>query len=325
MSGRRIALDFVRKDANAGRLKIVPVGLLYTAKGQIRSEVWMRFGPAIDIADWIAQHDNPDGDALTGELRRRIEALTIGYRDRREMVLVNWASEIVATQAQAPRLLGSALPPVAESFARLSLIQAGYRTLLDSHAAEISDLTERVRRYRAELRRQGIDSSEIYLPRSPFRAIFFLIRELELIVIGAPIALFGILNHLIPYLLVRRIARRMSTDKDHWATNVIYPSFIVFPFFYAIQIAIAWLMLSAFWAALYTVALPYSGFYAILYTDRAGSAWRRASTFLFLLLRPSIQTRLAHEGREILAGIQQLARHLPSDGEPAASASEATT
>src|SRR5262245_28206836 len=40
----RIALDYVQQDGNPGRLKIVPVGLLYTEKDQFRSGVWLRFG-----------------------------------------------------------------------------------------------------------------------------------------------------------------------------------------------------------------------------------------------------------------------------------------
>ena len=144
----------------------------------------------------------------------------------------------------------------------------------------------------------------------PLRAILFLTRELELVLIGAPLALFGIINHLLPYLIVRQVARRLSSDKDHWATNVVYPSFIVFPLFYAIQLAAAWLLMPALWAVVYTVALPYTGYYALLYQDRVGSAWRRAGTFVYFLFRPDVQQRLVQEGQEILAGIHALARHL---------------
>src|SRR5262249_5497605 len=68
----------------------------------------------------------------------------------------------------------------------------------------------------------------------------------------------------------------------------------------------AWLLLPAFWAALYTVALPYTGYYAQLYRDRIGSTFRRTRTFFHFLRRPAEQAELAREGREIIARIRDL-------------------
>jgi glycerol-3-phosphate O-acyltransferase/dihydroxyacetone phosphate acyltransferase len=309
----KIALDFVRKDHNPGKLAIVPVGLLYTHKDRFRSDAWLRFGEAFDVEQWLAKHPDANAEMLTQFLRQKIEALTIGYENRREMLILNWANDIVATQAKMPGMLGPTGPSPAESFSRLARLQVGYRTLRSGHGPEIESLTGRVREYRSELRRCGIDPAEVYLSRNPLRAGFFLIRELELIVIGLPMALFGTVNHLLPYLIVRRIARKLSVDTDHWATNVIYPSFIVFPLYYVLVLSAAWLTLPMFWAAVYTVALPYTGYYSILYHGRAASAWRRASTFVYFLVHPALQARLANQGREIFAAIQQLACHLDTD------------
>ncbi|HEX4125675.1 MAG TPA: lysophospholipid acyltransferase family protein [Tepidisphaeraceae bacterium] len=306
----KIALDYVRKDGNPGKLKILPVGILYTHKDRFRSDVWLRFGHAFDVEQWMAQQPMVNAEVLTEYMRQQIEALTVAYENRREMLIVNWANDIVATEAKAPTMLRPDAPSPADSFNRIARLQAGYRQLRAEHGPEIESLTIQVRSYRRELARLGIDPAEVYLSRNPLHAGFFLIRELELIVIGFPLALFGTINHLLPYLIVRRIARRMSVDKDHWATNVIYPSFVIFPGFYLVQLAAAWLALPVSWAAVYSVALPYTGYYAILYHGRAAGAWRRASTFVYFLLHPALQTRLADQGREIFAAVQQLARHL---------------
>jgi hypothetical protein len=167
-----------------------------------------------------------------------------------------------------------------------------------------------VRRYHADLNRRGIAPHEVFLPLHFGRALFFLVRELELLLVGLPLALFGILNHLLPYAIVRRIAKALSTDKDHWASNVVYPSFLVFPFFYAVQLTAAWLFLPALWAGLYTVALPYTGYYALLYTDRFGDILRRTRTFFYFLRNRSDRDRLAQEGRDIIAQIRALGERL---------------
>src|SRR5262249_46308290 len=118
-------------------------------------------------------------------------------------------------------------------------------------------------------------------------------------------------NHLTPYLIVKRVARALSRDKDHWATNVVYASFLIFPLFYLLQIGAAWLLLPALWAGLYTLALPYTGYVALLYGDRAGATWRRLWTFLYLLRHPSRQEEMAREGRDIITAIRSLGERLP--------------
>jgi 1-acyl-sn-glycerol-3-phosphate acyltransferase len=317
LGAARIALDFVRKDGNPGGLRVVPVGLLYTEKDQFRSGVWLRFGAPLDVAGWLAEHAQGDAAALTEEIRRRVAALTLNYQTRRESLILSWAAEILATGGAMPPPLGSEEPSLAQWFQLLTRLQAGYRSLLESHPEEVEKLSARVRHYRVALRRSGIDPSEVYLPLHPGRVLLFLVRELELMVVGAPMALFGAVNHLLPYLIIRRIARALSTDRDHWASNVVYPSFLVLPFFYVLQLTAAWLLLSPLWAALYTVALPYTGYYALLYRDRAGSTWRRTWTFCRFLSHRARQEELAREGRAIIAHIRALGDRLEKPSETA--------
>ena len=85
-----------------------------------------------------------------------------------------------------------------------------------------------------------------------------------------------------------------------------------FPLFYLVQLASAWLRLPPLWAGLYTVALPYTGYYALLYADRLPQSWRRARTFLRFLFSPR-RPRLADEGRAIVARIRELGRQLEED------------
>jgi 1-acyl-sn-glycerol-3-phosphate acyltransferase len=308
----RIALDFVKKDHNPGRLKIVPVGLLYEHKNRFRSDVWLRFGEPYDAEEWLAAHPDARPDDLSADFRARVEKLILSYHNRREMLLVTWASDLLATQGLMPRPLGSSEPPVAESFRRLALLQAGYRELLHTRAPEVHALGDRVRAHHALLKRHGISAADVYLPLSPLRAVLFLVRELELLLVGFPLAAFGFLNHLLPYLAVRTTARALSTDKDHWATNVVYPSFLIFPLFYALQLTAAWLFLPRPWPAVYTLALPYTGIYCILYHDRAASALRRTRTYLHFLFNRRAQNDLAAQGRTLLTEIYALASHLQS-------------
>lgn len=302
----RIALDFVRKNGNPGKLLIVPVGLLYTEKDQFRSGVWIRFGPPVDAGAWAAAHPNGNPHDLTQEILGRVEDLTLSYESRREFALLTWAAEIVSTRGNEPAPLGREQVQVANWFALLERLQAGYRPLRERHREEIEELAARIRRYRSELKRAGIDPAEVYLPLHLGKAFLFMVRELELTIVGAPLALFGAMNHVIPYLIVKKIAKALSKDKDHWASNVVYPSFVVFPLCYILQLASVWLLFPKIWAFLYTLMLPYSGYYCLLYGERAARALRRTRTFFSFLAAPARQRRLADEGRAIIAHVQEL-------------------
>jgi len=72
----------------------------------------------------------------------------------------------------------------------------------------------------------------------------------------------------------------------------------------------AWLFLPPLWAGVYTAALPYTGYYALLYRDRAFSVFRRTRTFMRFLFHRSEQERLANEGRAIIEQIWYLDERL---------------
>jgi 1-acyl-sn-glycerol-3-phosphate acyltransferase len=304
----RIAIDFVRDRGNPGRLQIVPTGLLYTAKDRFRSDVWLRFGPSVDVANWLAENPNSAPTDLTHAIEDRVAALTINTPSRREQYLLTWAAEIVATRGERPTSLGRDDDGTVRYFQLVSRLQSGWEQLIHSCPEVVERLGSRIRAYRKQLRWAGITPSEVFLQLTYGRAAFFLFRELELMIIGGPMALFGLINHAIPYQIVKQFAKKLSRDKDHWASNAIYPSFVVFPFFYAVQLGIAWWLLPRFWAIIYTIALPYTGYYAVLYGDRFRRAWRRARTFIRFVLRPSEQQQLAAEGREIVEEIRALGK-----------------
>lgn len=309
----RLALDYARKREGPEDLTIIPVGLSYTGKDRFRSSVWLRFGSPLSVGQWLRQHPEGQPAALTAELRRQIEWLTWNYRTRRESLVLTWAADIVATGGEHPAPLGSPGISASEWFRLLGRLQDGYRRLIESAGAQLDSLSSRIRKYRSELKRRGITPGEVYLPLRLGRATLFVVRELELLFVGAPLALFGAIHHLIPYCAVRAIARKLSTDKDHWATNVVYPSFLVFPLYYAVVWGAVCALLPPLWAALYCIAIPYSGLYAVLYAERTGGAVRRARTFLYFLFNRDRQNALVTEGRDILTSIRALQARLDSD------------
>jgi glycerol-3-phosphate O-acyltransferase/dihydroxyacetone phosphate acyltransferase len=302
----RIAMNFVRERGNPGRLQILPVGLLYTAKDRFRSDVWLRFGEPLDVATWLNEHPDVLPSELTEVIKDRVAALTINTPSRREQYLLTWAADVMSTRADAPQSLGRQEASTAEWFQLVARLQRGWKWLTQ-HSLEVpAELISRIRAYRKQLRRVGVVPSEVFIKINAARAAYFVLREFDLMLFGGPMALFGMINHAPAYFAVKTIAKKLSRDKDHWASNAIYAGMVVFPLFYVIQLTAAWWLLPKLWAAIYTFALPYTGYYAVLYGDRFQRAARRARTFIKFWRHPDEQQVLAAEGRAIVAEIRAL-------------------
>lgn len=309
----RIALAYQETGDTAAPLTIVPVGLNFLNKDQFRSDVWLRFGEPIQVTEWI--RNNPEGDAalLTSSIEQQVKELTLNFEKRRDSVLMEWAAEILGTGGLPPVPIGQDQPKVSSHLTLVRLIRDGYEQLKEKRSVELKKLQEQVRRYRSELRQLGIAPGEVYILMTWRRAAFFILQETTVLLVGLPVALFGLVNHLLPAVVVRAIAKKMANEKDQWASCTIFPSIVFFPLFYTIQLTLVWLFLSPVLASAYTVLLPLSGYAAIRYGDRAGGTWQRARTFIMFMKQPGLQSRLADEGREIIKKIQEFGEELGED------------
>ena len=304
----RIALEAA---ADGVPVSIVPVGLQYEAKERFRSAARVRFGEALDVASWTRGSAGADPRALSAEVDRRMREITLNFGRRRDAVLVDWTALLLATGGVPPPVLGRGATPLARRASLARLVGDRYSALREERPAEVRDLSERVRRYHGELRRLGIAPEEVYLEMSAGPAALFLVREAEMLVLGLPLALAGTMLHVLPYLLVRALTRRFSTERDHWATNAVVIGLVVFPIVMIAEIVAAWRFVSWPWAAAATAIVPYAGFYALLYRDRAGGILRRSRTFLRFLFSPRLHAKLEREGRDIIASIEGLAEAAP--------------
>jgi len=292
----RIALDFAA--AHEG-LRIVPIGLHYDAKQRFRSSVLVRFGEPFTIPT------NVDPRALTQLIDERIRALTANFGSVREALWLRWTAELIATRGEEPRALDQEESDYRERAQLLASLRDDYDR---ADRDELAPLVAGLREYRRELRRHGIAQRELFLRMHPAQALFFVFREVELLVAGAVFFTIGVVQHGVAFALDRALTRKLSVDLDHWASNAIFYGFAIFPLTWLIGMAlVAWLA-SPLWALAYALALPFTLVYTIHYFDRAGRAVRRARTFLRFVFNRGLHRTLQQRGRELLAQIEEARR-----------------
>lgn len=325
----RIALE----TAALGRtVAVVPAALYFVSKGRFRSDVWVRFGEPFLVqpgaratgrgtARAEAPVESTDPDAvhdLTHELERRVCALALTFQNRRERFVLEWAAELALTGAREPSGLDRAEEGAARRGLAILELQQKYLALGQSERKAVATLAKRVQAFRHRLRKEGVEPSELFLALDPWAALWFVVREAEILLVGLPLAGCGFVLNVFPALGVRFIARRASRSVDHWAAFAIYPGAVLFPLYYLLG-GIAAMVLLPFWWALGLVLLaPFSGAYALLYADRQAGVWRRLATFLRLLLRPRWREALSSEGAALVADIEAARSSVPSSAAAAA-------
>ena len=292
----RIALDFAA--AHEG-LRIIPVGLHYDAKQRFRSSVLVRFGEPLTIPAGV------DARTLTQLIDERIRALTANFGSVREALWLRWTADLVATRGVEPRAIDQEESDYRERAQLLASLRDDYDR---ADRTELAPLVAGLRAFRRELRRHGIAQRELFLRMHPGQALFFVFREVELLVAGAVLFAIGVVQHGAAFLIDRTLTRKLSVDLDHWASNAIFYGFAIFPLTWLTGIALVARFASPLWALAYALALPFTLVYTIHYFDRAGRALRRARTFLRFVFNRALHRTLQQRGRELLAQIEEARR-----------------
>jgi len=305
----RIALAYVDAHPSAAPLALVPAGLHFEAKERFRSAAGVVFGEAVDLHAWRRANPQADARALTELIEQRIRGLTANFEAERDVETFARAAELLESAGAPPPPLGQEpAPDFAAQVALLHRLQEGRDWLARGRRGELEALEERVRGFARKVRRLGVAPAELFLPMEAPRAAFFVFREAELMIAGAPLFAWGWINALPAYAVTRALVMKTSKDRDHFASNAVFLGIPVFLLFFVLQVAaVAAVAGSLGWAAVYALSLPYAGAVALLYRDRAGGAWRRLRTFVLFAGRPAHRRRLVAEAESILADLRALA------------------
>jgi 1-acyl-sn-glycerol-3-phosphate acyltransferase len=308
----RVALE-ARDEAQVANLHIVPVGLTFERKEAPRTRVLLQIGEPIALDHW-----RPDGDTAVGQLTEEIDA-------RLRRVTLNYETADDASRARALSSLFAALwrdepesigrsrslrvdVSLAERIeaARLALSRNaddGLRARADALVRSVAELHE-------VLERHGVALEDVSVSSAKRHAVRFVLREAWIIALGGPIALWGMINHWIPFNAARMLARRsVESATDPAMRTIVAGAALVLAFYTAQGVAVAAL---AGWipALVYVVSLPLAADVNFLLRDRLRRALQRARTYLLFRRRPKLHARLLADLQRVRAEATEIEAQL---------------
>jgi glycerol-3-phosphate O-acyltransferase/dihydroxyacetone phosphate acyltransferase len=302
-------IAFQALDAGVKHLSIVPIGLTFERKDAPRTRAFMQVGDAIDVAAWPrtgaarSEQSESESDArtLTDELDRRLRAVTLNFET------IDQAEQTRALSSELARLMRGvdAIPEVWQSYTPLSDNIAIARRIerlrgqLGAASPEmqhrVDALLRRLAAFRDGLAKRGVMVEDIEISLDATPGVWFTIRETAVALVAGPFALWGWLNHLIPFNAARSLAMRtVETDADP-AMNTILNGIVLALFFYAIQGGIVTWAWGAWPGLAYLVSLPIAADVNFYMRARLSRVVRRARSYLRFRRDRELQASLNRE------------------------------
>jgi glycerol-3-phosphate O-acyltransferase / dihydroxyacetone phosphate acyltransferase len=310
----RIALQ-AHTEGRVRSLAIVPVGLIFERKEAPRSRVLVDVGEPIDIDRWVTTAGEAAGvSALTEEIDRRLRDVTLNYATPDEAARTRGVARVFASLLADPLPVGAGRPLEDEVELERRLAQA--RRLLEREHTDpalrgrAERFLDRLGTFEQTLRseRVALDDVAISVDRRP--GVRFAIREAALLAGVGPIALWGRLNHWLPFRLARTLGERDMTSRDQPAMRTILAGVGLVLLFYSAMTTIVAGLAGSVAAVAYLVSLPIAADVDLRFTERVRRARQRMRAYLRFRREPELRQRLCAEHAWLTREIAEISRQL---------------
>jgi hypothetical protein len=141
-------------------------------------------------------------------------------------------------------------------------------------------------------------------------------REGAPLLLGLPLALWGLLLHALPYRLTALAVRALDPERDVTATYKLGAALLAYPLGWAAEAWLAWRLGGGWLLALLLVSLVPAGFFALAWQARLARVRRDARGFLHFLVDRDLHRRLAARRRALVDEMRALAQQLPGGVPP---------
>jgi len=287
-------------------VRIIPIGLNYLVRHAFRSDVHVAFGAPI----------RPEGEPkeLTKTVQEALQQLSVHVEKEDDERLIAQVTAIVA-EVRAKAGLDAAVTP-AERVALAQRVVDAYRWLERRDPERTAELRERITGLLEERAALGLGGERPALQhRGERRIAERWTEDPATLLLGAPLALWGIANHVPSYLALRALLAVSPPSFYRGALLRLGGGLAIFGGFYAVQTTAVAMV--APWAALpYFLSLAPSGLFARRYLaeirlHRFGPRrfWRilkhRDRIAILKLDREQLTRELAELRTEYLASIPQ--------------------
>jgi glycerol-3-phosphate O-acyltransferase / dihydroxyacetone phosphate acyltransferase len=307
----RIALEIEARHGGALRVRLVPIGLTYSAKERFRSVALVHVGEPIRVMDRLeAYAADPQAcvRGLSADIEQRLRGLILDLPTLDHERVVAAVTRLYLERLRAANLIVT--EPLSHEAETLVLTQAiGTALRHFEHAApqRLAAFRVDLDRYERWLQRLGLSDLEV---RSTAARQSLLARatRASVMILATPVALFGWLHHLLPAWLVGQAVARFTPRvgrKAQTPMTVMLSGMLALVVCYTLYVAVMWTVFRGWSAALYALALPMTGLLAHYYFRALRRYRGNLRTLGFFFQRPISRRLLLSLRAQLVATIDE--------------------
>lgn len=303
----RIVLQ-ARAEGRAAPVAIVPIGLVFEEKETVRSRVLVNIGKPFTLDEWSTATDRLGTDTvvrdLTAEIDRRLRAVTLNYATSAEVRETRGLARALAALLEDPPPVGARRPfsndvdverRVAHARELLRGSKDDGKHNQDPIRPRADRFLSRVQAFESTLRAERIRIEDVAISLEPHHGVWFIVREGAVIVLAGSVALWGRVNHWLPFRLARALGRHDMTSRDQPAMRTILAGVALVILFYISVATAVTFIAGGVPAMLYILSLPLAADVDLRLSDRMRQASDRMRTYLRFRRKPVLRQQLSTE------------------------------
>jgi hypothetical protein len=303
-------------------LRIVPVGLYYTAKTTFRSSALLDFGRPIAVpsVELGADGEPPKAsvDALSDQIEAALKAVMLYAEHAEALSMITRAEQIFS--AELPEKASS--PSLARELELKKLFLEGYVALQTRDPGKLAALDSRMRRFEEQLAQVKLEPSEIEPPHRFLSTVVTLLGSILFFAVLTPLALLGTVIHYPAYRLAGYFARRLSHNaEDIVSTIKIVAAMLLFPLTWVVTTFAAYKV--GGWKVMVAamVLAPLSGYLSVRFFEELDRFVGSLRGLLYFFTRRIFFLRLIAERRAIYEEILKIGEEIAdlTEAQPSAS------
>jgi 1-acyl-sn-glycerol-3-phosphate acyltransferase len=305
----RMALELEHKHGGKLGLRIMPVGLTFSAKEVYRSDALVNFGEPILVSSFLSDYEAARKQCirtLTEEIEQRLQALIVHLPELEQARVVEGVKRLYFEKPVIGKIRLPAGAEQPDEVRQMQRIVAAVKTIYVDQPERAEAFAAKLARYETWLGRLRISDRDLALFENKRGAARQSFGVALLGLVLAPVALFGWLHRLLPYLVIRWAVGHLTEEgkrKAQTSTTAIMAGIVVFAVFYGAFIA-GFHALFGWPASLwYGLSLPVASLAAFYYVRELRKFSVGLRNSLRLIRAPSAARRLLALRGELIAEI----------------------
>jgi len=309
----RLAVSSI--EAN-GHCTVIPIGLTFTQKGRFRSSVLVHFGEPIDLSHKEDLKPKAVINLVNQRITEGLVSVTLNANSWEDIELVNRLERFFSLRHGKYRTRN-----LSQRFKALQRLIEGQKLLQAHEPKRVRALISQLKGFERMCRCLGIKDYHLTVHYRPLLIASYLVRISIVLCLALPVALFGIVNSIVPYQLTKLIAPRLAKADDQLDTAKILVGSFFLLLFWGVQSYLVYSYFGIQWMLVYMLAVVASSCVSVAMRHEYGRILNNLKVFFVFMRKKQVRGYIEHKRQQLeveLAQLVRIAKRLTAAGDSSA-------